>query len=268
MRRCSKCGLSMVDTATYCTVCGTRAAESSRQFSVLKASTPMAPQQARSVARLPRDDAATYARLGSGTRWHIIDEGSGVTSWASFDDPCPRDLRVTFCGKLVTPEASELSAAPRMTPVCKRCEKIARAVRAERAIREAEMAAAQEYAERRNHALEPLDQARALEGAQPDRAMSLYRESILRLLTLQDEPLANPEVRRNLLAAFDRLTIVLSKAGLRAEALEEADSATSLGLLGCDDAGTKGHREALRKRRESLRRFVAITGAAKQSPPG
>jgi hypothetical protein len=50
--------------------------------------------------------------------------------------------------------------------------------------------------------------------------------------------------------------VVLKRAGLSAEALEEIDCAASLGLLDCQDQGIKGHREALRKRRESLRRSL------------
>ena len=43
---------------------------------------------------------------------------------------------------------------------------------------------------------------------------------------------------------------------IRDRALEEIDSAASLGLLDCQDHGIKGHREALKKRRESLRRAL------------
>ena len=56
-----------------------------------------------------------------------------------------------------------------------------------------------------------------------------------------------------LLLSFDRLSLLLKRAGLPAEALEEIDCAASLGLLDCRDHGIKGHREALRKRRDSLR---------------
>ncbi len=64
-------------------------------------------------------------------------------------------------------------------------------------------------------------------------------------------------MRRDLLFIFDRLSLVLKRSGSRKEALEEIESAVSLGLLDCRDYGIKGHCEALRKRRNSLQRTVA-----------
>ena len=70
------------------------------------------------------------------------------------------------------------------------------------------------------------------------------------------EPLDHEGVRRDLLQIFDRLSVVLKRAGLPEEALEEIDCAASLGLLECQDQGIKRHREALKKRRESLQRSL------------
>ena len=99
------------------------------------------------------------------------------------------------------------------------------------------------------------------EKTDPARAAALYREALLRLLDAAADPLARPDVRHDLLLVFDRLSLVLKGEGLAAEALEEIESAASLGLLDCQDRGIKGHREALTKRRESLRR--ALDGDAR-----
>jgi hypothetical protein len=88
------------------------------------------------------------------------------------------------------------------------------------------------------------------------RSAALYREAALGLLEASADPLDHGDVRHDLLLIFDRLSLVLKREGLPAEALEEIDCAASLGLLDCQDYGVKGHREALRKRRESLRRAL------------
>jgi hypothetical protein len=63
-------------------------------------------------------------------------------------------------------------------------------------------------------------------------------------------------VRRDVQRVFDRLSLVLKRSGLIDEALEEIDSAAYLGLVDCDDCGTKAQREALVKRRAALRRVL------------
>ena len=98
--------------------------------------------------------------------------------------------------------------------------------------------------------------AERLEKTDPARSAALYREAILGLLEAAADPLDHEGVRRDLLQIFDRLSLVLKREGLPAEALEEIDCAASLGLLDCQDYGVKGHREALKKRRESLRRSL------------
>jgi hypothetical protein len=108
----------------------------------------------------------------------------------------------------------------------------------------------------------PMHEAGDLEKTDPERAVTLYRESILRFLEATADPLDHGLVRHDLLVAFDRLSLVLKREGQPEEALEEIESAASLGLLDCQDHGIKGHREALKKRRGSLRR--SLDGA---SPP-
>ena len=99
----------------------------------------------------------------------------------------------------------------------------------------------------------PMREAGEVEKTDPARAVTLYRDSALRLLEAAADPLEHESVRHDLLVIFDRLSLVLKREGHAEEALEEIDSAASLGLLDCRDHGIKGHREALKKRRESLR---------------
>ena len=108
-------------------------------------------------------------------------------------------------------------------------------------------------------------EAERLEKTDPARSAALYREAILGLLESAADPLDHEGVRRDLLQIFDRLSVVLKREGLPAEALEEIDCAASLGLLDCQDYGIKGHREALKKRRESLRR--SLDGPDPRPPP-
>ena len=96
----------------------------------------------------------------------------------------------------------------------------------------------------RNTAL-PMRKAGDIEKADPERAVALYRESILGFLEAAADPLDQEAVRHDLLLVFDRLSLVLKREGQAEEALEEIDSAASLGLLDCRDHGIKGHREAL-----------------------
>jgi hypothetical protein len=98
-----------------------------------------------------------------------------------------------------------------------------------------------------------MREAREREKTDPARAAELYRDAIVGLLESAADPLEHAGVRRDLLLSFDRLSLLLKRAGLPAQALEEIDCAASLGLLDCRDHGIKGHREALRKRRDSLR---------------
>ena len=99
-------------------------------------------------------------------------------------------------------------------------------------------------------------EAEQLEKTDPARSAALYREAILGLLEAAADPLEHEGMRRDLLQIFDRLSVVLKREGLPDEALEEIDCAASLGLLECQDYGIKGHREALKKRGDSLRRSL------------
>jgi len=97
---------------------------------------------------------------------------------------------------------------------------------------------------------EPIHEAWSCRVSDPDRAVALYRESIHRFLDLDEAVLDSAQARRALLFVFVRLSDVLQSNGGHEEALEAAEWATSLGLLDDHDAGTKSHRDALRRRRD------------------
>ena len=103
-------------------------------------------------------------------------------------------------------------------------------------------------------------QARRCEKTDAPRAAALYRQAIVEYLESSQDPLASQSVRRDVQRIFDRLSLVLKRSGLIEEALEEIDSADYLGLVDGEDCGTKARREALIKRRDTLRR--AVTKAA------
>jgi hypothetical protein len=103
-----------------------------------------------------------------------------------------------------------------------------------------------------------LEDARDLEKPDPQQAVTLYREAIDGLMGSSESPLAEPQVRRDLLHAFNRLTIVLKIMGREAEALGEIDRATSWGLLDDSGSGRKADREAVRNRGRRLREALGV----------
>jgi hypothetical protein len=99
-------------------------------------------------------------------------------------------------------------------------------------------------------------EARRCEKTDTPRAAALYRQAIVEYLESSEDPLESSLVRRDLQRVFDRLSLVLKRSGLLEEALEEIDSAAYLGLVDGEECGTKARREALSRRRDSLRRTV------------
>ena len=93
-------------------------------------------------------------------------------------------------------------------------------------------------------------EGRRCEKSDPQGAVAFYRQAIVEYLESCAAPLERQDVVGHLVFIFDRLSLVLKRSGERDEALEEIDSAASLGLL---DRGTKSQREALTKRRSALR---------------
>ena len=96
----------------------------------------------------------------------------------------------------------------------------------------------------------------ACEATDAARAADLYREAIFACLEATEDPLGSEDVRRDLLCGFDRLSGVLEREGIPAEALDVVDSAASLGLLDGGHEADQEHLDALRDRRESLRHIL------------
>jgi hypothetical protein len=101
-----------------------------------------------------------------------------------------------------------------------------------------------------------LRDASACEATDAAGAADLYRAAIFACLEATEDPLGADDVRRDLLCGFDRLSGVLEREGIAAEALDVVESAASLGLLdgGCEADGE--HLDALKERRESLRHLL------------
>jgi hypothetical protein len=102
----------------------------------------------------------------------------------------------------------------------------------------------------------PEAEAHRCEKTDPPRAAALYRRAIVDCLDGED-PLGSTSGRRDLQRLYDRLSLVLKRSGLTDEALEEIESAAYLGLVDDEECGTKAHRDALVKRRDTLRRAAS-----------
>lgn len=306
MRVCTHCGLSIGDTAAFCTVCGTRAGTEGPTTTPKPLSGPpvacalcghpgplgevesfrlcgrcrdelelLIDRDSRagvSITRLETDEDVqrSAARTVDGRYSAFLDEDT-CDVCAVMDDktttdigeadrwtPNPKCTSPEGCRCLVVYELASLAAAEVRAFLEYAVQNEVRATaQSVSQFQAARHAAENEQARRLYEALEPMHEAYPCEKTDPGKAAALYRESIVRLLDVDEDPLDRGDVRRELLFIVDRLSIVLKKIGLRTEALEEIDSAASLGLLDCQDDGVKGHRDALRKRRDSLRRALA-----------
>lgn len=106
-----------------------------------------------------------------------------------------------------------------------------------------------------------LEGAAACEDSDPAAAAVLLREAILACLDATEDPQGSERVSRDLLCGFDRLSALLQREGLTEDALEVVDDAASLGLLSGDDQAGAGHRDAVKDRREELRRAHVVDAA-------
>jgi len=106
-----------------------------------------------------------------------------------------------------------------------------------------------------------LEEAATSEDGDPAAAAAVLREAILECLDATEDPTGSDRVRRDLLCGFDRLSALLQREGLPKEALEVADDAAALGLLSGGDEVAAWHRDAVRDRREDLRRILYADSA-------
>jgi len=179
-----------------------------------------------------------------------IDTGSAVT-------PTPAALRrcavcglslsdgATFCPVCGTPARS-----PADTPrTCVMCGRPFLSLESVSACGRCRYGSENASRRRITEAEEPIHEAWSCRVSDPDRAVALYRQSIHRFLDLDEDTLDSARARKALLFVFDRLSDLLQSSGRDEEALEAVEWATSLGLLDDDEAETKSHRDALRRRR-------------------
>jgi hypothetical protein len=96
----------------------------------------------------------------------------------------------------------------------------------------------------------------ACEATDAAGAAGLYRAAIFACLEATEDPLGSEDLRRDLLCGFDRLSGVLEREGIPAEALDVVDSAAALGLLEGGHEADREHLDALKDRRESLRHIL------------
>jgi hypothetical protein len=242
MQTCRQCGLSIGDRAAFCPVCGTLVDSERASFAI-----EPAPAQIELCA------LCHYPG-------HLID----VESFR-LCERCRDDLEVLVdrkphaavsiagvADKMTSLQTSDLRAflAYALEHILPISAQTAQGFHEE--VRRQQNEAENRFDSAHDH----IAQARDLEKSDAPRAAMLYRQAIVEYLESSEDPLDSPFLSGVLQSVFDRLSLVLKRAGLPDEALEEIDCAASLGLLdeGC---GTKAARAALGKRRESLRRGLA-----------
>ena len=289
MRRCENCGLSIGDTATFCATCGAPAPPAA-SCTLCGAAAPDAGPgglcdacRARLellVAPAPDERPAVSPARAAGHGTHVT-VANAIYSAVADQDTCPACAAMD--GRETTDAAVAAGWAP--NPHCSapggcRCavffehewlavgEEAAfvafaaghalGADAAAVAAFHAEQCVRREQIDRQlGEASEALARARAFEKTDPAEAASLYRRATELLLACGETPLDERAVRRDLPAAFNRLSLVLKNLGRDDEALEAVDRAAALGLLERADCGRKADRDALRNRARRLRERVA-----------
>jgi hypothetical protein len=226
MRACKKCGLSLGQLATFCPVCGTLADPEPVSPPITPEPTPPAsPVLEPEPASEPTPEPEMTPEPPEP---EPEQPAHAPESDATAPEPEPEE------------PASEPESAPEPEPIPE-AEPEAPAPEPSVALSAAELEA----------------QARASEKTDSARAAALYRQAIVTSLEKSDDPLTSRSARRDVQRLFDRLSIVLKRAGSLDEALEEIDTAAYLGLVDDETCGTKTQREALAKRRDALRKAGA-----------
>jgi hypothetical protein len=296
MKRCHSCGLSIGDTATFCATCGAAvppAAACPLCGAAAETDEPLGlcPTCSAALALLVSCDGAETPALslaaGPPAAPERVTIATAVYSAVADHETCPECA--AWDGRETDDIDEALAWAP--NPLCGapggcRCLVLFEHERlvddeprafvefaAARSLTPSGAAVAAFHDERRRRAAETetrvadaltlAAEARAREKGDPADAAALYRRAIEGLLGSCESPLEERRVLRELPGAFNRLTIVLRAMGLDAEALDEIESAASLGLLDRDDCGRKADREALRNRGARLRERLAapVAGA-------
>ena len=230
----------MSETATFCAVCGARFDAGPAPGPVADPCAPVAPSspgaQGRSVTA---DDAARPDRWDN-------DE------WHEATPALVADLGLEPAAHQASSLDADTGAASRST-----------AIVPEPDVPEPETPEPEEdpVARRLAEAGALLEEAAGSRETDPGRAGTLYGEAVLACLDATEDPLGLEDAHALLLCGFDGLSSLLERGGLPEEALAVVEDAASLGLLNGGDVAPSEPREALRERREDLRRILFADSA-------
>lgn len=277
MRACVQCGLSIGATATFCQVCGatyepaeaeavatiqTGDGQSPDAVEPVVRQTPMAVLDSESVADVGADHepvpvstsdqepvaAAPVAAPALEAPADDIESSGAPEAGEPGDEPAAECATETA---QCTAETAKCAAEPAVEPAA---EVMPEPAAGQEQSAEAEL-------DRRLLGISALLQdAAGCEGSDPARAANLLQQAIIDCLEVTEDPLGHEEVRRDLLESFDRLSALLERQGVPDEALVVVDDAASLRLLEGGVVGRR-HSEALRERREGLRRILFADSA-------
>ncbi len=278
MQACVQCGLSIGEAASFCPVCGTRVGDGVAVATAVETGAPPAPAvDSEAGAGYEPQALEPQAPAFDATGLEPLEP---LTNEPDRDEPGPEPAPGLVSefqpagdhASGADPEAARLDAVPvtgrsailDAEPDPDRAELVAdlASEHADDAAAEAQGAAQAEESpedvdERRMAEIAALlEFAGRCEDVNAARAAAVYGEVIVGCLELTDDPLAAEPVRRDLLRGFDRLSFVLERQGLPDEALAVVDDAASLGLLDGADGLAAPQRDALRDRREDLRRIL------------
>jgi hypothetical protein len=274
VRACVQCGLSIGETAAFCPVCGARFDAGAAVATLEATQADQRPQAAQDAAGAEPDrwaEAQPYEPSADLVA-DLANEpaaAAGSELDASTDGPAEDPELDASTADKVTPEAdpeapqldvdvgARSKAEPEAAP-----EPETDAETAEPAPPEPETPPEPSARDRKLAAVGVLlEAASGCEEADMPRAAALYQEAILGCLDAADDSDAVAGVDDELLRGFDGLSSLLERQGLAEEALGVVDDAASLGLLNGGGSVAGEHRDALKDRREDLRRVLFADSA-------
>lgn len=238
MRACVQCGLSVGESATFCPVCG---ALFERAEEIPAMTESSAPFEAAPVVGEPE------APLVTAEPEDAVEESEAA-------EPAEEPEAAGDPGS-----PSDTDAEP-ATEVADKADEVGDVAGLEEPA-EAEKAAEDPVERRVAEVSVLLDDAAGCEDADVARAAALYQEAIVGCLEAADDPLASAGVRNELLRGFDGLSSLLERQGLADESLAVVEDAAALGLLNGREVDRTESRDALRERREALRRALFADSA-------
>jgi hypothetical protein len=283
VQACVQCGLSIGEAATFCPVCGTRVGDGVAVATAVEPGAPFAPALESEVGEgfeplatgpgvsepgaetLPGQPSAGLVTQLESTTAHASDteseaahlDAAPVVGHGAIQDAEPDADHTELVADLAAEH--EADADRRVDPEAAAQPEAAvepEAAAQPEALAEPEESAADLRERRMAEIAALLESGGRCEEADVGRAAVVYGEVIVGCLEVTDDPLGTEPVRRDLLRGFDRLSFVLERQGLPEEALAVVDDAASLGLLDVGGDVAAAQRDALRDRREGLRRIL------------